>query len=242
MSRKDPRVDPGLKQKILQTLEELHAAQAAEHVDAMADTYSETGFRPRKRMRPYFASQVQAGVYRSQRADLSRCEVFVHGNTALVRPVTYTTPKGKRHASFHLRNEQEDRWLIIESNRSASLDAAIFTPELLGNAARLVGERSMLWVRRIEAPVERVWPIISTKEGLDQWWITRDVEIDLKPGVSSSTTGTTRCVTSGRWSSSTSGPPMKRALRITCCASRSSRMEMRRSSPSSTPSRALIAP
>ena len=173
--------DPVLRQEILQTLEKLHAAQAAEDVDAMADTFSETGFKPRKRMRPYFASQVEGGVYRSQRADHSGCEVFVHGNTALVRPVTYTTPMGERYFSFHLRNEQEGRWFIIDSSSSAPLGSAFFTPELLANAARLVGERSMLWVRRIEVPVERVWPIISTKEGLDQWWLGR-VEIDLKPG------------------------------------------------------------
>lgn len=52
----------------------------------------------------------------------------------------------------------------------------------MANAAKLVGFRSMLWIRRLDVPVEDVWTAISTKEGLDQWFLTGSVEIDLRPG------------------------------------------------------------
>ena len=54
--------------------------------------------------------------------------------------------------------------------------------DMLRDAGRFIGRHSMVWMRRLDAPVERVWEAVSTKEGLSKWWIVNKVEIDLRPG------------------------------------------------------------
>ena len=41
---------------------------------------------------------------------------------------------------------------------------------LLADAGRLVDRHAMAWIRRVSAPVDRVWEAISTKDGLAGWW------------------------------------------------------------------------
>ena len=53
--------------------------------------------------------------------------------------------------------------------------------DLVENAGRFVGRHAMVWTRGFDVPVEQVWEAISTKDGLDKWWIT-PVEIDLRVG------------------------------------------------------------
>ena len=54
---------------------------------------------------------------------------------------------------------------------------------LFENAGRLVDRRSMVWFRKLDAPLEQVWKTVSTKEGLKTWWMAADkIEIDLRPG------------------------------------------------------------
>ena len=40
----------------------------------------------------------------------------------------------------------------------------------------------MLWTRRWDVPLHSVWEAVSTKDGLDRWWLTRDATLDLRPG------------------------------------------------------------
>ena len=54
--------------------------------------------------------------------------------------------------------------------------------DMLNNAGRFIDRHSMVWMRKLDAPVERVWETVSTKEGLSKWWIVNKVEIDLRPG------------------------------------------------------------
>ena len=50
------------------------------------------------------------------------------------------------------------------------------------NAGRLI-DGAMVWTRRLDAPVERVWEAISTQAGLRQWWMPgAPNEIDLRVG------------------------------------------------------------
>ncbi len=51
--------------------------------------------------------------------------------------------------------------------------------DLVENAGRFVGRHAMVWTRGFDVPVEQVWEAISTKDGLDKWWII-PVEIDLR--------------------------------------------------------------
>ena len=42
---------------------------------------------------------------------------------------------------------------------------------------------AMVWARKLDVPVERVWEAVSTKEGLSNWWMAGSPnEIDLRPG------------------------------------------------------------
>jgi hypothetical protein len=50
------------------------------------------------------------------------------------------------------------------------------------NAGKLV-DGAMVWTRRLDVPVERVWQAISTHDGLSQWWMPGSPnEIDLRLG------------------------------------------------------------
>lgn len=57
----------------------------------------------------------------------------------------------------------------------------MFTQAFFGNAGRFIDRRTMVWIRKFDAPVAIVWTAVSTKQGLDEWWM-RPVEIDLRAG------------------------------------------------------------
>lgn len=40
----------------------------------------------------------------------------------------------------------------------------------------------MVWIRRLDAPVEQVWQTVSTREGLAKWWIVAPTAFELRPG------------------------------------------------------------
>ena len=40
----------------------------------------------------------------------------------------------------------------------------------------------MVWLKRLSAPVERVWQTVSTKEGQEKWWLVPPKEFELRPG------------------------------------------------------------
>ena len=52
----------------------------------------------------------------------------------------------------------------------------------LDRAGRLITDHAMVWVRYLQASVEQVWPVISTKDGLATWWIVPPSEFDLRIG------------------------------------------------------------
>ena len=49
------------------------------------------------------------------------------------------------------------------------------------NAGRFIDRHAMVWIRKLDVSVEQVWKAVSTKQGLDEWWMC-PVEIDLRPG------------------------------------------------------------
>lgn len=167
---------------IFAALDRLHAAQEARDVDAMLAEYDTDGFVAPATMRGYFEQMIADDAFAGRSVDLSAAEVFVHRDAALVRPVVYQTPRGARSFSYHLRCQPDGAWRIIDNRRSYLPGEPLYDDTLLANAGKLVGSRGMLWVRRFDVPIEEVWHAVSTKQGLDQWWITRDVEIDLRPG------------------------------------------------------------
>jgi uncharacterized protein YndB with AHSA1/START domain len=40
----------------------------------------------------------------------------------------------------------------------------------------------MFWIRNLRAPVEEVWPIVSTRRGLERWWIVPPTRFELRVG------------------------------------------------------------
>jgi|TARA_B100000315_G_scaffold189448_1_gene179282 uncharacterized protein YndB with AHSA1/START domain len=168
--------------EILDTLERLHAAQKSHDVDEMLKAYAGQGFVSAGDMRTYFEGMIKQDAFAERTVDMTQCETFVHGDSALVKPVIYHTRKGPRCFSFHLNREDDGQWRIIDNNRSQSRDEQFYSAEFMANAGKVVGFSGMLWVRRLDVPVEDVWAAISTEEGLDKWWLTRSVEIDLRPG------------------------------------------------------------
>ena len=54
--------------------------------------------------------------------------------------------------------------------------------DMLANAGRLVAPHAMVWMRRLNAPIDDVWQLISSLEGLKQWWIVPPTTLELRPG------------------------------------------------------------
>ena len=54
--------------------------------------------------------------------------------------------------------------------------------DMLADAGRLVAPHAMVWIRRLDAPIEDVWNLISSLEGLKKWWIVPPTSLDLRPG------------------------------------------------------------
>lgn len=170
------------KEAIFATLDELHAAQREHDVEAVLKLYATDKFVNVSRLRAAFEKAIEQDVFRTRTVAMDGCETFIHQDAALVKPVTYHTKKGPRYYSYHFERNAEGRWRVVDMNRSLPRGMRVYTDELMANAGKLVGVRGMLWTRRFEVPVEKVWPAVSTKAGLDQWFLTRSVEIDLRPG------------------------------------------------------------
>jgi len=54
--------------------------------------------------------------------------------------------------------------------------------DILNDAGRFIDRHSMVWMRKLDAPIERVWEAVSTKDGLSKWFLVSTIEIDLRPG------------------------------------------------------------
>lgn len=57
--------------------------------------------------------------------------------------------------------------------------------ETLNDSGRLLDRQSMVWMRHIDAPIERVWDMVSTSEGLSKWFLagqSQPREIELRRG------------------------------------------------------------
>jgi len=167
---------------IIAALDRLHRAQQAGDIDAVVEQYATDGFVDIEALRSTTRDEIEQGAYRNRDVDQSDSEVFVAGDHALVKPVGYETPNETRYSSYHLSKQGDGQWRIIAQHRSQPRAASSWTPDLLANAATIVGPRGMLWHRRLDASVDEVWDAISTKDGLDRWFLTRSVEIDLRPG------------------------------------------------------------
>jgi uncharacterized protein YndB with AHSA1/START domain len=179
MSEQDPKVS---KEAVHQVLSQLHKAQEAHDLDAMVAVYADQGFVDKQAMRGYFKGLIEQDVLKNRHVDLSHSETFIFRDKALVRPVVYETSGGKRSFSFQFARQENDLWRIIDNRRSYLPGDSVYSEELARHAAKVAGPRGMLWSRKLNVPVERAWEAISTRDGLNQWWLTRDVELDLRPG------------------------------------------------------------
>lgn len=53
---------------------------------------------------------------------------------------------------------------------------------MFANAGWFVDRHTMVWIRKINTSVEQLWDAVSTKKGLERWWIVDDIEIELCVG------------------------------------------------------------
>ncbi|MCY4095012.1 MAG: hypothetical protein OXG05_07785 [Gammaproteobacteria bacterium] len=54
--------------------------------------------------------------------------------------------------------------------------------DILADAGRLLAPHAMVWIRRLDAPIDDVWGLVSTLEGLKKWWIVPPIALELRPG------------------------------------------------------------
>ena len=52
---------------------------------------------------------------------------------------------------------------------------------MIGDAGRFIDRQCMVWTRLLSAPVATVWDAVSTKEGLNHWFLPTTT-IELRPG------------------------------------------------------------
>ena len=52
----------------------------------------------------------------------------------------------------------------------------------LDRAGRLITDHAMVWLRYLRSPVEQVWPVVSTKDGLETWWVAPPSVFELRVG------------------------------------------------------------
>lgn len=53
---------------------------------------------------------------------------------------------------------------------------------LFSRAGRLADKHAMFWTRNLAAPIRDVWSMVSTKEGLERWWIVPPRQFELRLG------------------------------------------------------------
>jgi|GEM_PF-1383870 len=54
--------------------------------------------------------------------------------------------------------------------------------QLIERAGTLAEPHAMFWIRSLCAPVEQVWPMVSTRTGLERWWIVPPTRFELRKG------------------------------------------------------------
>ena len=54
--------------------------------------------------------------------------------------------------------------------------------KFLSLAGRLIDKHGMYWTRHLKSPIEQVWSMVSTKQGLETWWLTPPEVFDLRVG------------------------------------------------------------
>lgn len=52
----------------------------------------------------------------------------------------------------------------------------------LDRAGRLLAPHAIYWVRSLKTSIEEVWETVSTKRGLEKWWLVPPKEFELKEG------------------------------------------------------------
>lgn len=105
----------------------------------MLAVYADTGFVDKQGMRSYFGNLIEQHAFENRLVDLSHSETFIFKDKALVRPVVYETPRGKRSFSFQFARQSNGVWQIIDNRRSYLPGEPVYSDELARHAAKVVG-------------------------------------------------------------------------------------------------------
>ena len=189
-------------EEVTQALASLQSAMKTQEIEKVLSAYSKDYKDPqgndKASRREYFNGLFAMGIFRDAKFDMKDLAVVVDGNIATAAPVTYKTGAGTATYKYELKKEADGAWLISSSEqiantpppkrqsvRSATPANAIESNadrKLLGDAGRLVDRHAMLWIRRLNAPIEKVWDTVSTIDGLKKWWLVPPTKFDLETG------------------------------------------------------------
>lgn len=181
------------------TLETLRSAIESHDLDTIvslySDDYADAQGNTGASIRGYFERLDAMGILKDAKVDLANLRIEVEGDSASAGPVTYRTAAGTAVYVYDLRAARGDRWLIAgrreyrEGARTLRPASAPLAPMdaklrrlLAGNAGRVVERNAMVWERILSAPIEKVWELVSTLEGMKKWWIVPPSTFELKPG------------------------------------------------------------
>jgi|TARA_B100000315_G_scaffold47963_1_gene42692 uncharacterized protein YndB with AHSA1/START domain/effector-binding domain-containing protein/ketosteroid isomerase-like protein len=187
--------------EITATLVDHGNAMIAKDVDLIMSFYSSqygdsTGGN-RETRRSYFNNLIAAGVYDDFKVETGDVQIKMDGNEATAGPVTYVTGAGTARYQYRLLRESDDVWRLLSSKQSVERVLPFENEEVwrrslavsgdrtyLADAGILIERHAMVWERRLNVPVEKVWEMLTTLEGLKQWWIYGpQTQFDFKLGV-----------------------------------------------------------
>lgn len=193
-----PVADTAIKDGVTKTLAGLQAAIKSQDIDgilaAYSDEYSDGQGNGKAGRADYYSGLFAAGILDGVEFDMSELALTGEGDILSAAPVTYKMSAGQINYEYRLK-QSDSGWLIVggaQIQMAATAPAKVLPPsnnvqtnadrDLLGDAGVLADRHAMLWIRRLNAPIEEVWQTVSTKTGLAKWWVAPPKTFELKKG------------------------------------------------------------
>jgi len=181
-----------MEAEVRATLDRYHAALEAGDLDTILAMFA---YQPQhvvngvpagpEGMRRRFEEQIAAGAYASVTADLSQLRLSIdttsdyaatHGANATMEPVVYRSDEGQRAMAYDMVRSEDGNWQFLHQQILPDPGARAHNDQLLAHAGIPLDQQTMVWTRRLEAPLDKVWRAVATEEGLSKWWLPKERE------------------------------------------------------------------
>ena len=176
----------------------LQAAIAEEDLDAIDALYADSYVGPnglrKANVRDYFSGLFANRIFRNAKFDNSELEVRWDDGRATLGPVIYRLSYGTLYQEYEVTFAADEPPAIVASAalpsppparppaaRAKAVESRL-SSRFMADAGLLVERHAMVWMRRVEAPIDLVWAAISTKEGLARWWVVPPSKFELRRG------------------------------------------------------------